>query len=299
MSEQILSGRTAIVTGGSQGLGREIARHLLAAGADVAICARSTRPRSRAWPPRCRQAHPERKVLAEAGDIARTEDLDRLFDAAEATFGTIDIVVNNAGIHGPIGPLDTIDWGAWQHAIAVNLNGTVYSCRRAVQHFKARKAGGHRRKIINLSGGGATSPQPGLTAYGASKAGLVRFTETLAEEVKTFSIDINAVAPGALARLGLLNELHRAGPRPHRQRLPPSCRRADGQGWDCPMTQPAELCVYLASSRSDGVTGTPGLRRLGPMAVHREDDRGHARSDRFTTLRRITGRDRGFGWGDK
>jgi NAD(P)-dependent dehydrogenase (short-subunit alcohol dehydrogenase family) len=252
LNEQILSDRAAIVTGASRGLGREIAHRLLAAGADVALCARSAAEVENVAAA-LRQAHPERKVLAAACDIARTEDLDRLFAAAVQAFGTLDIIVNNAGIHGPIGRLDTIDWDAWQHAIAVNLNGTAYSCRLAIRHFRATEAGGRHRKIITLSGGGATSPQPGLTAYGASKAGLVRFTETLAEEVKELAIDVNAVAPGALATR-LMHELYEAGP----DRIGADYHRQVAELLDkggMPIARPAELCVYLASFQSDGITG--------------------------------------------
>ena len=118
----------------------------------------------------------------------------RLFAAAANAFGKLDIVVNNAGVYGPMGSIETIDWDEWVQAIAINLNGLVYCCRKAVEAFKPQRYG----KIINLSGGGATNPLPGISAYAASKAAVVRFTETLALEVKEFGIDVNAVAPGAL-----------------------------------------------------------------------------------------------------
>ena len=121
-------------------------------------------------------------------------DVDGLFAAAANAFGKLDIVVNNAGVYGPMGSIETIDWDEWVQAIAINLNGLVYCCRKAVEAFKPHRYG----KIINLSGGGATNPLPGISAYAASKAAVVRFTETLALEVKEFGIDVNAVAPGAL-----------------------------------------------------------------------------------------------------
>jgi NAD(P)-dependent dehydrogenase (short-subunit alcohol dehydrogenase family) len=294
VSERVLFGRTAIVTGASQGLGREIARYFLAAGAGIVICARSADDIDRAAA-ELQTAYPDCTVLAKACDISRTEDLDRLFDAAVSTFGTLDILVNNAGIHGPIGPIDTIDWAAWQQAIAVNLNGTVYACRRAVQHFKGKPADRHR-KIINLSGGGATAPQPGLTAYGASKAGLARFTETLAEEVKAFGIDVNAVAPGAL-KTRLLDELLAAGPQNIGEQYHGRVCRLKEDGAS-PMVHAAQLAVFLASAASDGVTGKliSALWDNWPMWPAHIDEL--QRSDIYT-LRRITGRDRGAGWGDK
>jgi 3-oxoacyl-[acyl-carrier protein] reductase len=124
-----------------------------------------------------------------------------------SAFGKLDVVVNNAGVYGPMGSIDTVDWDDWVQAIAVNLNGLVYCCRKAVEAFKPQRYG----KIINLSGGGATNPLPGISAYAASKAAVVRFTETLALEVKEFGIDVNAVAPGALATR-LTDQLVAAGP---------------------------------------------------------------------------------------
>lgn len=294
MSERVLTGRTAIVTGASQGLGCEIARYLLGAGADIAICARSTNDIDRAAA-ELRAAYPDRKIVAGTCDIARTEDLDRLFNAAASAFATIDILVNNAGVHGPIGPIDTIDWPAWQQAIAVNLNGTAYACRLAVQHFKAKETGRHH-KIINLSGGGATAPQPGLAAYGASKAGLVRFTETLAEEVKAFGIDVNAIAPGAL-KTRLLDELLAAGPQNIGEQYHSRVSRLKEDGAS-PMVHAAELAVFLASAASDGITGklisAVWDNWLAWPAHIDELQRGD-----IYTLRRIIGRDRGAGWGDK
>ena len=289
MSDPALARRTAIVTGASQGLGREIALHFLAAGADVAICARSTEDLARTATA-LRQLHPNRKILAAACDIACPSDVDQLFDTAEAQFGSVDIIVNNAGVHGPIGPIDAVDWREWQRAIAVNLNGTAYSCRKAVQHFKSRTNATQRAKIINLSGGGATAPQPGLTAYGASKAGLVRFTETLAAEVKDFAIDVNAVAPGALATR-LMNELHDAGPDKIGADYHNRISRLRDQG-GMSMTRAAELCVYLASADSDELTGRLVSAAWDPWPFTPEKKRELMAVDTYT-LRRVTRNDGG------
>src|SRR5206468_11879378 len=95
----------------------------------------------------------------------------------------------------------------WVHAIHINLLGTVYCCRAALPLMRRAGAG----KIITLSGGGATAPLPRISAYAASKAAVVRFTETLAEELRGTGIDVNAVAPGAL-NTRLLDEVLAAGP---------------------------------------------------------------------------------------
>ena len=115
--------------------------------------------------------------------------------------------MNNAGVYGPKGPIEDVAWDEWEHAIRVNLLGSVLCCRALVPHFRANGYG----KIIQLSGGGATSPLPRLSAYAASKAAVVRFAETLAEEVRGTGIDVNAIAPGAL-NTRLLDEVLEAGP---------------------------------------------------------------------------------------
>ena len=291
----MLFGRRALVTGGSQGLGREIARAFLAASADVAICARSAADISRAGAALAEE-FPQRRVLALPCDVARIEHLDNFYMAAIEALGELDIVVNNAGVHGPIGSIDDIDWDGWTEAVATNLLGTAYSCRLAIRHFKSqRRQCRGRAKIVNLSGGGATAPQPGLSAYGASKAGIVRLTETLAKEVEGEGIDINAMAPGALATR-LTTELLEAGP--ERVGLDHHTRISDllGKGGASP-ERAAELCVYLASAESDGLTGRLISAVLDPWPFTDEAKQGVARSDIYA-LRRIVPKDRGKTWGN-
>ena len=150
-------------------------------------------------------------------------------------------------------------------------------------------------KIINLSGGGATAPLPYLSSYAAAKAAVVRLTETIARETAEAKIDINAVAPGALATR-LLDAVTDAGPERvgsdfHHRMLKV---REDG---GTPLAVGARLCVFLASAISDGITGkliSAPWDRWQDWPAHLEELR---ESDAYT-LRRITGRDRGMPWGD-
>lgn len=290
-----LSDRRAIVTGASQGLGRAIARQFLDAGADVVLAAR-TAVDIEAVAAELRAAFPQRRVLACACDVAVAAEVDRLFRLATDTFGTIDCLVNNAGIHGPIGPTEDADWQAWERAIAVNLLGPVIACRHALVHFRTRPASAPRAKIVNLSGGGATAPQPGLSAYAASKAAVVRFTETLAEEVRAHAIDVNAVAPGALATR-LMDELRAAGPQRIGTGYHARVEELHAQG-GMPLQRAAELCVYLASSDSDGLTGRLISAAWDPWPFAPETVAEIMASDIYT-LRRIVPRDRGRAWGER
>ena len=216
----------------------------------------------------------------------------RLFAAAANAFGKLDIVVNNAGVYGPMGSIETIDWDEWVQAIAINLNGLVYCCRKAVEAFKPQRYG----KIINLSGGGATNPLPGISAYAASKAAVVRFTETLALEVKEFGIDVNAVAPGALATR-LTDQLIAAGPDRVGASLHERMTKLQKEG-GTPLSVGASLCVYLASAESDGVTGRLIAAQWDPWPFA-DDDQGqdrqvrhlHAAAHRARRSRRAVGQE--------
>ena len=287
-----LQGRNAIITGASQGLGAAIAERFLAEGAAVVLCARTPAEleQSRA---RLQSAYPAATVLAQAADIADPTQVDLLFDRAAGALGRIDILVNNAGVYGPMGTLDEIDWREWAEALAINLTGTAYCARKAISLFKPQRYG----KIVNLSGGGATNPLPGVSAYAASKAAIVRLTETLALEVKAWSIDVNAIAPGTLGTR-LTYQLMAAG----QERVDPALHarisKVMQEGGATPLALGAELSAYLASAESDGVTGRLIAAQWDPWPFDDAMKREIADTDIYT-LRRIVPRDRGRSWGDR
>jgi len=283
-----LAGRSAIITGASLGLGAAIADAFAAEGASLMLCARNP-AELEAQRGRLAAAYPNVKVVAQHADVSKQADVDALFTAAADAFRRTDIVVNNAGVYGPMGSIDTVDWDDWVQAIAINLNGLVYCCRKAVEAFKPQRYG----KIINLSGGGATNPLPGISAYAASKAAVVRFTETLALEVKEFGIDVNAVAPGALATR-LTDQLIAAGPDRVGANLHERMSKLAKEG-GTPLSVGASLCAYLASAESDGVTGRLIAAQWDPWPFSDDIKNDIEKSDIYT-LRRIVPGDRGKPW---
>jgi 3-oxoacyl-[acyl-carrier protein] reductase len=283
-----LAGRSAIVTGASLGLGAEIAERFVAEGAAVMLCARN-RVELEAQQARLAAAYPRARIGIHRADVSVRDEVDSLFDAAMSAFGKIDIVVNNAGVYGPMGSIDTIDWDEWVQAIAINLNGLVYCSRKAVEAFKPNRYG----KIVNLSGGGATNPLPGISAYAASKAAVVRFTETLALELKEFGIDVNAIAPGALATR-LTDQLIAAGPDRVGAQLHERMAKVQADG-GTPLGVGASLCVYLASAESDGLTGRLIAAQWDPWPFADAIKAKIDASDIYT-LRRIVPADRGEPW---
>jgi len=286
-----LAGRVALITGSSQGLGAAIASHFLAQGAAVSLCARSHDDLAAQYAQLSAHYPPER-VHIKTADVASKAEVDALFDATLALFGRLDILVNNAGVYGPMGAIDVLDWDQWVDALRINLVGTAYCARRAIAIFKARRYG----KIINMSGGGATKPLPGLSVYAASKAAVVRLTETLALEVKDWGIDVNAVAPGALATR-LTDQLVDAGPGRVGAALHAQMVKVQADG-GTPLRYGAERCGYLASAQSDGLTGRLIAALWDPWPFDGAISRELAASDIYT-LRRVEAKDRQKSWGDR
>jgi NAD(P)-dependent dehydrogenase (short-subunit alcohol dehydrogenase family) len=286
-----LKGRSAIITGANQGLGLAIAKTYVEAGANLLICARNAALLDHALNELRALAQPEQVILAESADVANAQEVERIAEKAINAFGQVQILVNNAGVYGPKGVIEEIDWDEWVSAIQINLFGSVLLCRALLPHFKAQ----HYGKIVQISGGGATNPLPRLSAYAASKAAVVRFAETLAEEVRQDGIDVNAIAPGAL-NTRLIDEVLEAGPEKVGQAFYDRTVKQKEQG-GTPLEVGASLAVYLGSAESDGITGKLISAVWDPwetLSDHRDDLKGD-----IYTLRRIVPKDRGQTWGDR
>jgi 3-oxoacyl-[acyl-carrier protein] reductase len=287
-----LEGRFALVTGASQGLGAEIARHYVANGASVMLCARSADKLSDVQQGLVPLLAPRARVVTVTADVGEPGDVELMFTRLRAEFPRLDILVNNAGVYGPMGRIEDIDWNQWVDAFRINLFGLVSVSRAAMPMFRAQRYG----KIINISGGGAANPMPAITAYAASKAGVVRFTESLALECRDDHIDVNAIAPGALVTR-MMDQLLEAGPEKVGQPFFDRMRKIAAEG-GTPLDVGAALCVFLGSSESDGITG-----KLIAAQWDRWQDwpnhLGELMSSDVYTLRRITGSDRNMEWGDR
>lgn len=291
MNARALENKVAIITGANQGLGFEIARKYIDAGANVCICARNKTLLQEAERQLRAEPGSGQQMLALPADVSKPEEVEAVVRATHDAFGRIDILVNNAAIHGPKGPIEDVDWREWVRAIEINLLGSVLMCRAVLPSFKSQGRG----KIIQLSGGGATSPMPRVSAYAASKAAIVRFVETLAEEIKDSGIDVNAVAPGAM-NTRLLDDVLQAGPEKVGQAMYERALKQQRDGGS-PVEKAAELVVFLGSPESDGISGKLISAVWDPwssLPEHLEELRG---SDIYT-LRRIVPKDRGKTWGN-
>jgi len=286
-----LQGRKILITGASQGFGLAVAERCLAEGADVAVCARSREQIEAAAATLRGQADKAQRVVAAVADVSSPKEVEALVAETTRALGGLDGLVNNAGVYGPKGLIEDVDWVEWAKAIEINLLGTVLPCRAVLPAFRSRGWG----KIVNLSGGGATAPLPRLSAYAASKAAVVRFTETLAEELRGTRIDVNAIAPGAL-NTRLLDEVLDAGPDKVGQAFYDRALKQKADG-GAPLDKGAALCAFLLSAESDGIAGKLLSAVWDPWAelpAHRAE---LEKSDIYT-LRRIVPKDRGQSWGD-
>ncbi len=285
-----LKGLNVLITGASRGLGRVIAEQFLREGASIAICARN-KSELAATQQELANRFPAQTVIAQQCDVADESQVNALVEFALSGLGSIQALVLNAGVYGPMGPTESVDLAEWRRALEINLFGVLLPCRALIPHFK--KAG--RGKIIVLSGGGATNPLPNISAYAASKAAAIRLMETLAEELRPFKVDVNAIAPGPLATR-FVDQVLEAGP----EKVGRAFYEKNLQWKKTGATPPelgARLAVYLASADSDGITGKLISAQWDPwerLHEFKED----LNSDIYT-LRRIVPKDRGKTWGEK
>lgn len=285
----MLQGVRALVTGANQGFGAAVARRYVQDGARVFLCARNAeRLEQEGQALRSLAAAPD-MVGWLAADVSRPSDVDAVVAAAVSAFGGLDTLVCNAGVYGPKGRIEDVDWQEWSDAITINLGGAVLCCRAALPHMRAQGHGA----IVLLSGGGATKPMPFLSAYAASKAALVRFGETLAEEVADAGITVNAVAPGAL-NTRMLDEVIEAGAERVGEAFYAQALKQKAAG-GTPLDRGAQLCAFLASPAARGISGRLISAVWDPWADLPQRAEELRASDVYT-LRRIVPEDRGKDW---
>jgi len=211
-------------------------------------------------------------------DISSAKEVNTLYNEFRESGLTLHTLINAAGVQSPIGVFEQLDPEDWNRNISINLFGTVNMIRGALPFFKSAEGG----KIINFSGGGATSSRPNFSAYAVSKTAVVRLTEILAEELREYNIDVNTVAPGAI-NTGMLDEIIEAGAQAGDEHK--RARKRKSEGGD-PVDRIVDLCRFLISSESDGISG----KLISAIWDDYKDAKflGRLKTDSdFCTLRRI------------
>lgn len=239
-----LNDKTCFIAGASGTIGAGIARRFHHEGARLALTYCTSKPDRL-----CSQLDGNRARTAWYQlDVTDSEQVRQVVSQAQNDLSHIDVLVNCTGVVGPIGPLETLDIREWIRVIEINLFGSVNLAQAVLPGMKERGRG----KILFFSGGGAAYARPYFSAYGSSKAALVRFTETLGQELKSSNIQVNAIAPGAVN--SRMWEDMRAAAGSGGAKLLEELKQMEDTGGASPESA-AGLAVFLASHRSDGLTG--------------------------------------------
>jgi 2-deoxy-D-gluconate 3-dehydrogenase len=236
----VLAGRVAVVTGASRGLGRAMAVALAAAGAHVALAARS-KPDLEETAQQV-ERHGVRALVATT-DVSRYDEVEALVARTIDTLGGLDILVNNSGI-ARTKPLAEATPDDWRAIVDVNLTGVFNGCRAVAPHLIARRSG----KVINLASVLGAVGLSGYTLYAATKGGVIALTRTLGVEWARHNVQVNAIAPGWFVTD--MNETAFADPRINERLTRDIPMRRTGR-----LEEIGPLAVFLASSASDFMTG--------------------------------------------
>jgi 3-oxoacyl-[acyl-carrier protein] reductase len=231
-----LANKVCLIAGASGAIGLAVAKRFQQEGAKLAVTYLSQKPALDA------------EVLQLSLDVRNWEQVQTTVNQVRSRFGHIDALVNCTGVLGPIGPTSSIAAEEWVEAVETNLAGSFYLTRAVLPVMLKQPSG----KIIHFSGGGAAYARPFFTAYGASKAALVRFTESLAEELRDTNIDVNAIAPGPV-NSRMWDQMRAAADAGGPQTVEDIKKMEQGGG--VPPERAAALAVFLASERSNGLTG--------------------------------------------
>jgi len=240
-----LKEQAVLITGAGRGIGKRLAIGFAAEGAHVGLLARSQAELELA---KLEIEHAGGTALRIRTDVRDYDQMCAAVDRMRSAFGAVHVLIAAAAIQGPIGPLAEAKPRAWAETVETNLIGTMHACRAVLPQMVERRRG----KIIVIGGGGAATPRPQFSAYAASKAAVVRFVETVAEEVRDYNVQMNCLAPGG-TYTHMTDEILSSGERAGGREIQ-EAERVRLTGGTHPEKQ-IQLALFLASERSNHISG--------------------------------------------
>ena len=193
MKKSEFNNKTCLITGASRGLGLNIANEFYINGSNIVLISRNLKD-LKIDKKKIENKNLKNEIYMIVGDISKKKISEGIVKKSLDKFGKIDYLINNAGIYGPIGQIDTVNYKDILETINTNILGSLNMSLAVIPHMKKNKKG----KIIQIAGGGATKPIENFSIYSLSKSAIVRFTETIAHELYSYNININSVSPGFL-----------------------------------------------------------------------------------------------------
>jgi NAD(P)-dependent dehydrogenase (short-subunit alcohol dehydrogenase family) len=231
-----------LITGGSSGIGLELVKYLDKKKYNILICSRSKKKLNVIM-----NQHKNVKIFR--CDVSNEGQVKKLYQYSKKKFKKIDVIINAAGIYGSIGKIEETKFNEWKKAIEINFFGTYLICKYFINFLRSSKI----KKIVNFSGGGAFNSFPNYSSYASSKAALVRFSETLASELKKEKISVNCIAPGFVA-----TPLHKAtiaaGKKKAGKKFLNFTKKKLRNG-SVPIELPVKCVEFLISKKSKNLTG--------------------------------------------
>lgn len=280
--------KNCLITGASRGLGKFLSKVFFDNGYNLILVSRNVIDIS--YFESVLNLNLERKVVTFQCDFSSQQDISSLSEIISRNY-EVDILINNAAIHGEIGPFKYLsDSNSWSKTFNVNFFSPVELTRAVIPGMLSRGMG----SIINISGGGAATLRANFSQYATSKAALIKFSETIANELKTNGVRINCISPGMMAT-DLLKEVIAKGSAVvgdfEYENAVKGLNNNSAQ-----MESVANLALFLAGDKSIGISGkliSATWDKWKDWAAHL-----HELDSDLYTLRRITARDRGYAWGD-
>jgi len=248
-----VDGLNVVITGAGRGIGKRLAIGFASRGARVGLVARTNAELDLTDLEIKHAGGISHKLAADVRDYER---LSGVLEMMRHRHGQIQVLICGAAIQGPIGPFHKNSIKAWADTIETNLMGTVNACRAVVPRMIDNRQG----KIIVIAGGGSAKPRPNFTAYACSKAAVVRFADSLAEELRDHNIQVNAISPGG-AYTNMTDEILAAGEAAGWREME-AAELVQQTGGVKPDKQ-IELACFLASESSNHISG---------KFLHVEDD---------------------------